>query len=93
MVVKESARYAKSTAQVVFLSGCSDEQTAADTVDDRRVPSGALTNALLGVLRVERKMKRILWAVRLELLVRGYTQVPQMASSMELGLSDPLFAW
>jgi uncharacterized caspase-like protein len=93
MVVKENARYAKSRAQVVFLSGCADDQTAADTVDDRRVPTGALTNALMAVLRNERKMKRVLWAIRKELIARGYSQLPQMSSSLPLGMSDPLFAW
>jgi hypothetical protein len=38
-------------------------------------------------------MKRVLWAIRKELIARGYSQLPQMSSSLPLGMSDPLFAW
>jgi hypothetical protein len=73
----------------VFISGCDDTQTAADTVDSKNVPTGALSNALLEVLKKETKMKKLLWGILKELKTKGYSQIPQLSSSIPFQLSDP----
>jgi hypothetical protein len=78
-VISEDTRHAKTKGQVFFLSGCSDTQTAADTVDAAGVPSGALTNALLSALDGGVKLTRLLAAVCAELRGAGYPQSPQMS--------------
>jgi hypothetical protein len=78
-VVTEDRRHARTAAQVLCLSGCTDQQTAADTVDAAGIPSGALTNALLAALDKSTKLTRLLCAVREGLREAGYTQLPQMS--------------
>jgi uncharacterized caspase-like protein len=89
IILSENSKYPKEKGLVVFISGCTDVQTAADTVDKNNIPTGALTNAILEVLKSENKIKRFLWAVLKELSAKGYTQVPQLSSSIPLQLSDP----
>jgi hypothetical protein len=79
----EDKRYAKTAGTVVFLSGCHDTQTAADTVDKEGKPCGALTMALLQTWRtygVAIKFKYILWDIRKFLRDSGYKQVPQLST-------------
>lgn len=79
----ESKLYAKTPGTIVFLSGCRDTETAADTVDETDTPCGALTMALLHTWKTYGaaiKMKYILWDVRQYLKNRGYAQIPQLSS-------------
>jgi hypothetical protein len=89
IILSENSKYPKGKGLVVFISGCTDVQTAADTVDPNNIPSGALTNAIFEVIKTEKKMKRFLWAILKELSSKGYTQVPQLSSSIPFQLSDP----
>lgn len=89
VILSENSKYSKEKGVVIFISGCTDVQTAADTVDNNNIPSGALTNAICEVLKKENKIRRFLWAVLQELSAKGYTQVPQLSSSIPLQLSDP----
>ena len=89
IIISENRLHAKGKGLVVFISGCSDSQTAADTVDFNNVPSGALTNAILAALKKETKMKKVLWAVLKELREKRYSQIPQLSSSIPFQLSDP----
>jgi len=89
ILISENSKYSKGKGLVVFISGCMDTQTAADTVDSNNIPSGALTNAIFEVLKKENKMKRFLWALLKELIQKGYTQIPQLSSSIPFQLSDP----
>ncbi len=89
IIISENPRYAKGKGLVVFISGCDDTQTAADTVDSKNVPTGALSNALLEVLKKETKMKKLLWGLLKELKTKGYSQIPQLSSSIPFQLSDP----
>ena len=89
IIISENPRYAKGKGLVVFISGCDDTQTAADTVDAKNVPTGALSNALLEVLKKETKMKKLLWGILKELKTKGYSQIPQLSSSIPFQLSDP----
>ena len=80
VVVTEDRRHAKTAAQVFCLSGCTDQQTAADTVDAAVIPSGALTNALLAALETKStKITRLICAVREGLREVGYPQTAQMS--------------
>ena len=80
VVVTEDKRHAKTKAQVFCLSGCTDQQTAADTVDAAGIPSGALTNALLAALETKStKITRLICAVREGLREAGYPQTAQMS--------------
>jgi hypothetical protein len=95
LVVAESGRYPRGIGTVLFLSGCADNETAAESVAAQpqgplRV-SGALTNALIAALATETKMKRVLWATRRNLRAGGFVQVPQLSSSVPFGLSSPMF--
>lgn len=88
LLIAESPKYPKGKGLVVFLSGCADNQTAAESGS---VPSGALTNALIAALKKESKMKRVMWAIRKCLRDAGYVQIPQLSSSVPFGLSSPMF--
>jgi hypothetical protein len=88
-VVTEDRRHAKTAGQVLCLSGCTDQQTAADTVDAAGLPSGALTNALLAALDKGTKLTRLLCAVREGLREGGYTQLPQLSCGRAAPFDTP----
>jgi hypothetical protein len=91
LIVSQNEKYPKTRGSVIFLSGCRDDQTSADTVDINNIPSGALTNALLetwGTYGINIKFKHLLWDIR-EVLRKGkYTQIPQLSCSTSIDLSD-----
>lgn len=84
-------------ADIMFISGCRDNQTSADaTIDD--LPSGALTYALLKSLATVDKAKKkkptvkytwkdLIELVRLRLKRDGYDQVPQLCMCNKLDLT------
>lgn len=78
-VVRENANV--SGADVLFISGCRDNQTSADSSFDGKY-NGALTWALLGCLRgggSDRTWKQLVAAMRKLLKTAGYPQqVPQL---------------
>lgn len=83
----ESQKYAALPGTVVFLSGCHDAQTAADTADGKGRPCGALTMALRetwNTYGVGIKMKYLLWDVRKYLRTRGYLQIPQLSTGSKI---------
>lgn len=91
ILVAQDDSYPKTAGSVIFLSGCEDRQTAADTVDSKNTPSGALTNALLETWKrhgVNIKFKYLLWDIRTSLKTNGYEQIPQLSCSNSLSLSD-----
>lgn len=78
----ESKAYPATQGEIVFLSGCHDTQTSADTVGADRKPCGALTWALIDTWKAYGpaiKLKYILWDVHTFLKKRGYTQLPQLS--------------
>ena len=88
----ENTKYAKTAGNVLFLSGCRDPQTAADTVDKTGRPAGALTMALLdtwGKYGAVIKTKFLLWDVRKFLKTNGYSQVPELSTSTYIDLNQP----
>lgn len=79
----EDKSYAKTAGTIMFLSGCSDSQYSADTVDKNGRPCGALTMALLDTWKrygPAIKFKYILWDIRDYLKTNGYDQVPQLST-------------
>jgi len=91
IAMHQNNRHSKSDGSVIFLSGCADDQTAADTVNSVNLPSGALTNALLAVWNqygMNIKFKYLLWDIRAVLKENGYTQVPQLSCSRNINISS-----
>jgi hypothetical protein len=91
IIVSQDDSYPKTKGSVIFLSGCQDSQTSADTVDSKNVPSGALTNALIETwdkYGINIKFKYLLWDVRTSLEKKGYDQIPQLSCSDSVSLSD-----
>ena len=87
----QNDKYPSTNGSVIMLSGCKDTQTAADTVDAKNVPSGALTNALLdvwGKYGMNIKFKYLLWDIRSVLQTGGYDQVPQLSCSSNITIND-----
>jgi len=91
IMVTQDNNYPKTDGSVIFLSGCLDTQTSADTVDSKNIPCGALTNALIEVWTkygINIKFKYLLWDVRTFLKQKGYEQIPQLSCSNSVSLSD-----
>jgi metacaspase-1 len=97
----DNARARAVTARVVLLSGCLDTQTSADafgvletTVSGRPEAGGALTGALLNVLRKERLTDAFaVWrSVTAQLRTAGFQQRPLLTSSFNLAKDLSLFA-
>jgi hypothetical protein len=83
LTYREDTKYAKTAGAVLFLSGCRDTQTAADTVGKDNRPCGALTMALLETWKeygAAIKLKYLLWDVRKFLRDYGYSQVPELTT-------------
>ena len=86
----EDSKYAKLGGAVLFLSGCRDNQVAADTVGIDGRPCGALTMALLQTWKVYGaaiKLKYLLWDVRKFLREYGYSQIPELTSGSFLDMN------
>jgi hypothetical protein len=86
----ENSKYTKTAGNILFLSGCQDRQTAADTVDVTGKPCGALTMALLDTWKqygAAIKTKYLLWDVRHYLRSRGYPQVPQLSTGYPIDMN------
>jgi len=91
LTFSQNEKYPATNGSVIMLSGCKDTQTAADTIDAKRVPTGAMTNALLevwGKYGMNIKFKYLLWDVRSVLRTNGYEQIPQLSCSNNITISD-----
>jgi hypothetical protein len=93
IVFTQDNKQTATNGSVILLSGCTDAQTAADTVNKVGVPSGALTNALLDIWNtygVNIKLKHLLWNMRKLLQTQGYPQIPQLSCGNNLNI-DSIF--
>jgi hypothetical protein len=91
LTITQDTNYPNTKGSVIFLSGCLDTQTAADTVNSVNEPTGALTNALLDTWNtygVNIKFKHLLWDVRNLLKTRGYEQIPQLSSGNSFDINN-----
>ncbi|TFK21635.1 metacaspase [Coprinopsis marcescibilis] len=79
-----------SQADVIFLSGCKDEQTSADTVEGGEA-TGAMSYAFISVLSENSQLsyKQLLVNVR-DILQNKYSQKPQLSASHPID-TDLLF--
>lgn len=80
-------------ARITMLSGCQDAQTSADAfgVGAAREWSGAMTSTLLQCLGgSSQTAAELMAAMRRRLHAGGYTQVPQLSCSREIGDADKL---
>jgi hypothetical protein len=91
LTISQNTKYPKTKGSVIFLSGCLDIQTAADTINFANEPTGALTNALLDTWNnygVNIKFKHLLWDIRNLLKSRGYEQIPQLSSGNSFDINN-----
>jgi len=92
LIITQDEKYQKTNnGSVIFLSGCGDNQTSADTINSAKQPSGALTNALIDTWKTygtDIKFKHLLWDVRVLLKTRGYSQIPQLSSSNSFDVNN-----
>jgi hypothetical protein len=91
LTMTQNDKYSKTNGSVIFISGCTDSQLAADTVNEHDIPTGALTNTLLKVWNTygtNIKFKYMLWDIRKMLKENGYTQIPQLSCSNNINMSD-----
>lgn len=90
-----NSQYRSSAADVVTISGSRDNQTSADAVEEGKA-TGAMTYSFLKTLASAEKSKSVLsWQDLLKgmtclLRIKGYSQVPNMASGRSLNLADPV---
>ena len=93
--IAEIKGYAKTTGNVVMLSGCTDLQTAADgsAMGTTKAPMGALTWAFLTVLRKNpaTPLKYLLKDIRALLQLSKFTQAPQLSSGQYLDIASTNF--
>ncbi len=88
-----AANTAATAGGLICFGGCQDNDLAAETFSDvAGLPQGAATTALITVLRRLKYFPAVeaLWtAVKLELKGNGFTQVPQLSSSVEVTKTTP----
>jgi hypothetical protein len=89
IILTENRRYRKTDAQVLFLSACTDEQVAEESVASG-APVGALTTALIDALEGSAKLNRILCALRAALKGAGFKQTPQVSCGRAVAFDTPL---
>lgn len=82
--------------RVVCISGCRDDQVSMDASDPlTRAPAGAMTSALLKVLRVHGSSAVTYPVLQLqddlkkELVARGFVQVPLLSTSILTSAAEP----
>jgi len=91
VTITQNDKCSKTNGSVIFLSGCEDTQTSADTVNKKGLPSGALTNALIDTWNtygIDIKFKYLLWDIRKILKTQGYTQIPQLNCGNNIDIND-----
>ena len=83
--------------RLTMISGCADQQTSADAYDEgRREYTGAMTSSLLDSLKVEPELLKdafgLLTCMRVLLVERKMTQVPQLSTSAPATSTAPFFS-
>jgi metacaspase-1 len=90
IIMSEDKKYSKTFGTVIFLSGCRDSQTAADTADENWRPCGALSWALVETWKSygsSIKLKYLLWDIREFLKTKGYSQIPELTSGSYIDMN------
>ena len=87
LTFQQDFAYQKTKGNIIFLSGCKDDEVSLDLVNSAGTANGALTNALLYTWRTYKtglKMKHLLWDVRKYMKDYGIQQTPQLSSGQAL---------
>ena len=81
LILAKEGNYNQTEGLIVLLSGSKDYQTSSDTVDNRGIPSGALTNALFEAFQTSGYQLPcdILLTKIQNLVAKSYQQTPCMS--------------
>lgn len=86
----EDTRYSPTSARIVFFSGCGDQETCVESVEDGTV-QGAMTWALRKVLAETTVLRELLIRTTELLKQEGYTQTPQISLGKLIDLNEKAF--
>jgi metacaspase-1 len=92
-VMSPNDTYKKTRGKVVMLSGCLDEQTSADAIEEN-LNQGALTYAYLKTLKnkgASVTYEQLIVGIRDVLIAKKYEQIPTLSSGRSLSLSTKIF--
>lgn len=92
-VMTQLKNYPKSKGDIFMISGCKDEQTSADAVEDGK-PAGALTYCFLKVIKNNFgncKWKTFLKDLNCLLQTKGYDQKPILTTGKQLDTNQIMF--
>jgi hypothetical protein len=81
--------YKSSKANIFMISGCMDDQTSADTVEENK-NQGALTWAFLNVLDTSKTWRQLITETRRKLKEGGYSQIPNFSSGRLVSLDSKI---
>jgi len=91
--VTQFKKYRKSRGDIVMISGCKDDQTSADALEENTY-TGALTYCILKTLKNNFgncKWKIFLKDLKCLLKVKGYDQIPLITSGKQLNTDLEMF--
>jgi hypothetical protein len=92
-------QYPETSASIILLSGCRDNQTSADTFDDdplksssRGMAQGALTHAFLNTMENNKNINYhdLLVNIRQELKSKMYDQIPQLSFGKNFNIEQQI---
>ncbi len=88
----QNSNDAETLGNIVMISGCTDNQTSAETVIND-IPQGALTGAFLETLKSNKTptWKELISSMRDLLKKNGYTQIPQLSSGKSLDINSKCY--
>lgn len=93
----ENVAVGSAGKDVIMISGCRDDQTSADAwIPENKKSEGAMTWAWLKTLQwMDKNMHKATWKdivskMRFTLVKSGYTQVPQLGTTMIKSLTSPV---
>ena len=95
-ILTENRRYRRTDGEVLFLSACSDQQVAEESVAPtgagapKGAPVGALTTAFLAAVEGTVKLNRLVCAVRAQLRAAGFAQTPQVSCGRAVPFDAPV---
>lgn len=88
-------KYKDTVCQVVFISGCTDNQTSADAYlpdinnGNKFVYQGAMTASFLKVFKDEITYTELIKQMRQFLRTNRFTQIPQLSAGKAINIKEP----
>jgi len=88
----ENTKELETTGNVIMISGCTDNQTSADSVFNNK-PNGALTWCLLESLKQNSNIswRELIKNMRVLLKEKRYSQIPQLSSGSFVDIDKKVF--